>query len=116
MNGLEISQSNSIKIRTHPGAITESLTDYVRLTARKKTKKPENDGYIHAGTNNITNKVNTLQKIRKVINAIKKNDMNDETEIVLSSDITEMIKMQRMKVMSLTKNLRIYAKGKVSVL
>ena len=42
---------------------------------------------IHSGTNDITNKVNTLQKIRKVINAIKENDVNDETEIVLSSVI-----------------------------
>ena len=33
---------------------------------------------IHSGTNDITNKVNTLQKIRKVINAIKENDVNDE--------------------------------------
>ena len=42
---------------------------------------------IHSATNDITNKVNTLQKIRKVINAIKENDVNDETEIVLSSVI-----------------------------
>ena len=41
---------------------------------------------IHSGTNDITNKVNTLQKIRKVINAIK-DDLNDKIEIVLSSVI-----------------------------
>ena len=39
---------------------------------------------IHSRTNDITNKGNTLQKIRKVINAIKENDVNDEIEIVLS--------------------------------
>ena len=42
---------------------------------------------IHSGTNDLTNKVNTLQKIRKVINAMKENDLNDETEIALSSAI-----------------------------
>ena len=42
---------------------------------------------IHSGTNDITNNVNTLQKIRKVINAIKENDMNNEIEIILSSVI-----------------------------
>ena len=42
---------------------------------------------IHSGTNDLTNKVNTLQNIRKVINAIKENDVNDEIEIVLSSVI-----------------------------
>ena len=42
---------------------------------------------IHSGTNDLTYKVNTLQKIRKVINAIKENDLNNEIEIVLSSVI-----------------------------
>ena len=36
---------------------------------------------INSGTNNLTNTVNTLQKIRKVINAIKENDVNDEIEL-----------------------------------
>ena len=48
---------------------------------------------IHSGTNDLTNTVNTFQKIRKVINAIKENDVNDEIEIVFSSVITEMIKI-----------------------
>ena len=42
---------------------------------------------IDSGTNGITNKVNTLEKIRKVINAIKENEANDKIEIVLSSVI-----------------------------
>ena len=46
---------------------------------------------IHSGTNDITNKVNTLQKIRKVINVIKENEVSDKIEIVLSS--IEMIKI-----------------------
>ena len=81
MNTREILRSSSIKIRSHSGATNEDLIDYVRPTARKKSKMM----VIHSGTNGITNNVNTLQKIRKVINAIKENDGNDETEIVLSS-------------------------------
>ena len=42
---------------------------------------------IHSGTNDITNKESTLQKIRKEIKAAKENDGNDETEIVLLSAI-----------------------------
>ena len=83
INAQEISRSSSVKIRSHPGATTEDLIDYVKPTARKKPKMM----IIHSGTNDITNKVNTLQKIRKVINAIKENDVNDKTEIVLSSVI-----------------------------
>ena len=42
---------------------------------------------IHSGTNDLTNKVNTLLKIRKVINALKENDVSGKIEIVLSSVI-----------------------------
>ena len=83
INAREISRSSSVKIRSHSGATIEDLIDYVRPTARKNPKML----VIHSGTNDITNKVNTLQKIRKVINAIKENDANDEIEIVLSSVI-----------------------------
>ena len=109
VNGREISRSSSVKVRNHLGATTEDVIDYVRPTARKKPKMM----VIHSGTNDLTNKVNTLQKIRKVINAIKENDVNNEIEIVLSS---VMIKIYRMKSINLTKSLRIYAKGKVCVL
>ena len=71
VNGREISGSSSVKIRSHPGATTEDLIDYVRPTARKNPKMM----VIHSGTNDLTCKVNTLQKIRKVINAIKENDV-----------------------------------------
>ena len=83
MNDREISRSSSVKIRSHPGATTEDLINYVRQTARKNPKMI----VIHSGTNDITNKVNNLQKIRKVINAIKENDVNGAIEIVLSSAI-----------------------------
>ena len=63
VNDREISRSSSVKIRSHPGATTEDLIDYVRPTARKNPKMM----VTHSGTNELTYKVNTLQKIRKVI-------------------------------------------------
>ena len=71
---------------------------------------------IHSATNDITNKVNTLQKIQKLINAIKENDVNDETEIVLSSVIQRDDQDVEDEINELNKILRIYAKGKVCVL
>ena len=35
---------------------------------------------IHTGTNDIQNKVNTLQKVRKVITTIKETDVNNEIQ------------------------------------
>ena len=83
MNGWGISPSSSVKIRSHPGAATEDIIDYIRPAAQKTPKMI----VIRSGTNNITNKVNTLEKIRKVINAIKENEANDKIKIVLSSVI-----------------------------
>ena len=52
VNGREISRSSSVKIRSHPGAATEDLIDYVRPTAREMPKMI----VIHSGTNDLTHK------------------------------------------------------------
>ena len=107
-NGRKISRSSSVKIRSHPGATTEDLIDYVRPTARKKPKMM----VIHSGTNDLTYKVNTLQKIRKVINAIKENDVNNEIEIVLSSVIHRDDQDLEDEINKLNEKLENLCKGK----
>ena len=83
VNGREVSRDNSVKIRCHPGATTDDIIDYVRPTARKKPDMI----IIHTGTNDIQNKVNTLQKVRKVITTIKEVDVKNEIQIAFSSVI-----------------------------
>ena len=39
--------NDSMKVRSHPGATTEDIVDYVKPIARKKTKM----SVIHTGTN-----------------------------------------------------------------
>ena len=63
VHGSEVSRDNSVKIRCLLGATTDDIIDYVRPTARKKPDMI----IIHTGTNDIQNKVNTFQKVRKVI-------------------------------------------------
>ena len=60
---------------------------------------------IHSCTNDITNKVNTLQNIRKVINTIKENGVNDEIEIVLSIVIHREDQDLEDKIIKLNKKL-----------
>ena len=67
---------------------------------------------IHSGTNDLTYKVNTLQKIRKVINAIKENDVNNEIEIVLSSVIHRDDQDLEDEINKLNKKLENLCKGK----
>ena len=38
VNGRNASDSMNVKIRSHPGATTEGLVDYVKPKARKKNK------------------------------------------------------------------------------
>ena len=52
-NGHEDSRDDSVKIRCHPGATTDDITDYLRPTARKKPDMI----IIHTGTNDIQKKV-----------------------------------------------------------
>ena len=83
VNGREVSRDDSVKTKCHPGATTDDIIDYVRPAARKKLDII----IIHTGTNDIQNKVNTLQKVRKVITTIKEIDVNNEVQIAFSSVI-----------------------------
>ena len=67
VNGHLISRVDSAEIRCHPGTTRDDIIDYVRPTAGKKPDMI----IIHTGTNDIQNKVNMLQKVRKVITTIK---------------------------------------------
>ena len=82
-NGREVSRDDSVKITFHPGATTDDIIDYFRPIARQKP-----DMIItHTGTNDIQNKVNMLQKVRKVITTMKEIDVNNEVQIALSGVI-----------------------------
>ena len=83
VNRREVSRDDPVKIRCHLGATTDDIIDYVRPTARKKSDMI----IIHTGTNDIQNKVNTLQKVRKVITTIKEVDVKNEIQIAFSSVI-----------------------------
>ena len=80
MNGREDCRDDSVKIRCHPGATTDDIIDYIRPTVRKRPDMI----IIHTGTNDIQNKVNTFQKVRKVITTIKEIDVNNEIQIAFS--------------------------------
>ena len=62
---------------------------------------------IHTGTNDIQNKVNTLQKARKVITTIKEVDVKNEYRLLSQGLFTAMIKASRKK---LRKSTEIYVR------
>ena len=89
---------------------TDDIIDYVRPIARKKPDMI----IIHTSTNDIQNKVHTLQKVRNVITTIKEIDVNNEIQITLltamicdDQDIEEEIKEINRKLENLCKGKRI---------
>ena len=80
VNGRNVSDYMNAKVRSHPGATTEDLTDYVKPMARKKTKML----VIHAGKNDLPNGMNTINKVKKVVQSIREIDVNQEIQIVFS--------------------------------
>ena len=63
LTGPGISKKNNIKIKTNPGATTEDIIDYIKPSIRKKPDFL----LVHSGTNDLTNGINTMTKIRKVL-------------------------------------------------
>ena len=108
VNGHEVSRDNSVKIRYHPGATTDDIIDYVRPTAHKKPDMI----IIHTGTNDIQNKVNTLQKVRKVITTIKEIMLTMKSRLLFQVSFTAMIKTSRKKLKKSTESWRIDVRAK----
>ena len=110
VNGREVSRDNLVKIRCHPGGTTDDVIDYVRPIAHQKPDMI----IIHIGINDIQNKVNTLQKVTKVITTIKEIDVKNEIQIAFSSvvhrddqDFEEEIKEINRKLQNLCKGKEI---------
>ena len=67
---------------------------------------------IHTGTNDIQNKVNTLQKVRKVITTIKEIDVNNEVQIAFSGVIHRDDEDFEEKIKEINRKLENLCKGK----
>ena len=103
MTEREVSRDDSVKIRCHPGAITDDIIDYVRPTVRKKPDMI----IIHIGTNDIQNKINTkkLERLKKLMLTMK-------SKLLFQVPFTAMIKTSRKKLKKSTESGRIYVRAK----
>ena len=78
ITGSGISRNHTIKIRPHPGATTVDMVDYIKPELRHKADIL----ILHCGTNYITNDVNTVKKMKKLVKETEEND--GSTDIVIS--------------------------------
>ena len=77
------SKKNNVKVITHPGSTTEYMLDYIKPIARRKS----NTLIIHTGTNDLTNGVNTMKKVRKLVKVVREVDKSEKIKIDFSSII-----------------------------
>ena len=108
-NGHEDSRDDSVKIRCHPGATTDDITDYLRPTARKKPDMI----IIHTGTNDIQKKVRwAFKKWERSSLSLKKSMLTMKYKLLFQVSFTTMIKTSRKKLKKSTESWRIFVRVK----
>ena len=78
------SKNYEVKVAAHPGSTTEDLIDYIKHVVRKKPDFL----VIHTGMNDLTNVVNTMKGIRKLIKCVRDIDIDKKVNIGFSNVIS----------------------------
>ena len=74
------SKKNNIKVIIHLGSTTEDMLDYIKPIARRKPDTL----IIRTNTNDLTNGVNTIKKVRKPVKVIREIDGSEKIKIGFS--------------------------------
>ena len=109
LQGEELSsKKNNVKVITHPGSTTEDVLDYIKPIAGRKP----NTLIIHTGTNDLTNGVNTMKKVRKLVKVVREIDESEKIKIDFSSVIYHKGKDLENKRNEVNVKLKKYCEGK----
>ena len=82
-DGRDVSCDDSVKIRPHPWASTEDLTEQTKPAIGTK----HDNVVIHTGTNDSQNNWNIVKKTKKLVSAIKEVDKDHSVKIAIFSII-----------------------------
>ena len=94
-------------IAAHPGSTTEDLTDYIKPIVRKETDFL----VIHTGTKDLTNGVNTMKEIIKLVKCVRDLDKDEEVNIGFSSVISISDRNVGQEIRDLNLKLKPYSEG-----
>ena len=70
-----------MKIRPHPEATSIDMCDYIKPKLRHQPEFV----ILHCGTNDISNEINTLKKLKKLLKEIEVYDTHEKPQVVISS-------------------------------
>ena len=86
-------ENHMANIRTNRGCTTEDIADYIKPIIRRKPDIIQ----VHTDTNGLTNSVNTMNKVRKIVKAVEEMDGNNERKLGFSSIIVRKDRILRKK-------------------
>ena len=82
----KLSDKNYVaNIQTNPDCTTEDIADYIKSIIRRKT----DSRLVHTDTNDLTNCVNTMNKVRKIVKRVEEMDGDNEIKLGFSSIIVK---------------------------
>ena len=76
-----VSRDYTVKIRPHPGATCIDICDYIKPELRRQP----NVIILHCKTNDISNEINTLKELKKLLKEIEGYDTHKKPQVVISS-------------------------------
>ena len=107
INGPGVSKNDQVQVKTHPGATTDDIIDYIKPTIRQKPDIV----IVHSGTNDLTKDVNTMNRVRKVVAAVKEIDTEGKIKLGFSGIVARGDINKEEGVVSTDKRLEKYCKG-----
>ena len=107
ITGLEISKHDQVQVKTHPGAKTDGIIDYIKPTIRQKPDIV----IVHSRKNVLTKDVNTMNSVRKVVAAVKKIDTEVKIQLGFSGIVARNDINKEEDIVSTNNRLEKHCKG-----
>ena len=102
-----ISKHNHVQVKTHSGATTDNIIDYIKPTIHQKPDIV----IIHSGTNGLTKDVNTMSSVRKVVAAVKEIDAKGKIKLGFSGIVARGDINNEEDIVSTSNRCEKYCKG-----
>ena len=83
ITGPGTSKNDQVQVKTDPGATTDEIIDFIKPTIRQKSHV----AIVHYGMNDLTKDTNTINRVRKVVEAVKKIDTKAKINLGFSGII-----------------------------
>ena len=104
-----LSDENYIaNIRTNLGCTIQDISDYIKPIIRRKPDII----LVHIGTNDLTNSINTMSKVKKIVKAVEEMDGNNEIKLAFSSIIVRKDLDLEKEIKEINTKLKNYCMGK----